>query len=471
MNPGERRQAYITGGLGLVDRELQGGRTGVVVTGLALRSSETGQLVRLGLQKAETSRCLRGATDVEDGVVEPVLDAGQLAEHRVAANVQPRVVDRSQPVLDVVASVDAALLVTGRDRGSGGEEPVRGLIPRPVQPVVESSTAIGQLHRLAELAVMRHDVGEVVTAARLQVDIIDRVGQFGGCGDVVAGEFEVTRRRFDPRREQQGAGPVPDRGGVAGRVECGQDPLCASAVAEDDPGPTEPVDDAEREQRVVRWRSRPARRRCWRARPGRRRDARPGDCCAHLGWRIRLRQRTMRRARRGRARTARRRSSLRARTPGCCRAAGSGRAIERTPRRRRSPANGSRAGRPRRSPRLPARRALRGRTRPPAAARRRRRWQGPTGPAGRRGTAARSSIGSSTLSARRRSGLRLVGSLNTLKRSSRRRVISSIDNVLVRAAASSIASGRPSSERHRSRTASVSLAERSGQCVAQWRDG
>ena len=79
----------------------------VVVTGLALRSSEAGQLVRLRLQEAETSRRLRGATDVEDGVVEPVLDAGQLAEHRVAANVQPRVVDRSQPVLDLIASLDA----------------------------------------------------------------------------------------------------------------------------------------------------------------------------------------------------------------------------------------------------------------------------------------------------------------------------------------------------------------------------
>ena len=99
---------------------------------------------------------------------------------------------------------------------------------------------------------MRHDVGEVVTAARLQVDIVDRVGQVGGGGDVVAGELEATDRRFDPPGEQQGVGPVAGRGGVAGRVECGQDPLRASAVAEDDPGPTEPVDEAERDQRVVR---------------------------------------------------------------------------------------------------------------------------------------------------------------------------------------------------------------------------
>ena len=113
MNPGERRQPYVTGGLGLVDRQSEGGGTSVVVTGLALRSSETGQLIRLCLQEAETSRRFRGATEVDDGIVEAVLDAGQFAEHRFAANMQPRVVDRSQPMLDVIDSVDAALLVVG----------------------------------------------------------------------------------------------------------------------------------------------------------------------------------------------------------------------------------------------------------------------------------------------------------------------------------------------------------------------
>ena len=122
------------------------------------------------------------------------------------------------------------------------------------------------------------------------------------------------------------------------------------------------------------------------------------------------------------------------------------------PCRRRSPANGSRAGRPRRSPRPPARRGLRGRTPPPAAVRRRRTWPAPTDRAGRRGTTGRSSTDGRP-SDRRRSGLRLVGSARTRNRSSRRRVISSTDSVLVRAAASSIASGRPSRDRHRSRTA------------------
>ena len=94
MHPGERGHAHVAGRLGLLDRELEGGRAGVVVAGLALGPSEAGQLVRLGLQEAEPSRRLGGAADVDDGVVEPVLEAGELAEHRVAADVQPRVVDR-----------------------------------------------------------------------------------------------------------------------------------------------------------------------------------------------------------------------------------------------------------------------------------------------------------------------------------------------------------------------------------------
>ena len=238
MHPGERGQPHITGGLGLLDREFQGGRTTCVVTGLALGSSETRQLVGLRLQKTEPPRGFGGATEVQHGVVEPVLQAGEFAEDRVAANMQPRVVDRAQPVLHPVDGLDAALLVTGGDRGPSGEQPVRGLVPRPVQPVVEGIAAIGEFHRVSELAVMRHDVGEVVRAASLQVDVIDGVGQFGGRGDVVPGEVKVTRRRFDPRREQQGAGPVPGRRGVAGRGECGQDPLLHLCCRRGRPRPT-----------------------------------------------------------------------------------------------------------------------------------------------------------------------------------------------------------------------------------------
>ena len=99
---------------------------------------------------------------------------------------------------------------------------------------------------------MRHDVRKVVTAARLEVDVVDRVGECAGRADVFACEVEVTGRRFDPRGEQQRGGPPLVWGCVAGGVECGQNSLCASAVAEDDPCPTEPVDDVEREERIVR---------------------------------------------------------------------------------------------------------------------------------------------------------------------------------------------------------------------------
>ena len=95
MDAGERRQPHVAGRFGLLDRELQRGGAGLVVTGLALRTPEAGELVGLRLQEAEPSRRLRRTTDVEDGIVEPMLDAGELAEHRVAANVEPRVVDHA----------------------------------------------------------------------------------------------------------------------------------------------------------------------------------------------------------------------------------------------------------------------------------------------------------------------------------------------------------------------------------------
>ena len=61
------------------------------------RSAEAGDLVGLGLQVAASPRRLGGPGDVGDRVVEPVLESGQLAEHGVAAHVQPRVVDLGEP--------------------------------------------------------------------------------------------------------------------------------------------------------------------------------------------------------------------------------------------------------------------------------------------------------------------------------------------------------------------------------------
>ena len=55
MDPGEGCQADVTGGFGLIDCQLQGGRSGLVVARLALRSSEAGKLVGLGLLEAKLS--------------------------------------------------------------------------------------------------------------------------------------------------------------------------------------------------------------------------------------------------------------------------------------------------------------------------------------------------------------------------------------------------------------------------------
>ena len=65
VDAGERRQAYVAGGLGLLDRELQRGGAGRVVARLALRASEARDLVGLRLQEAEPPRRLRGAADVQ----------------------------------------------------------------------------------------------------------------------------------------------------------------------------------------------------------------------------------------------------------------------------------------------------------------------------------------------------------------------------------------------------------------------
>ena len=386
-----------------------------------------------------------------DGVVEAVLDAGQLAEHRVAADVQPRVVDDARASAATWSRASrGARAVAGRDRGAGGEERVRGLVPRPVEPVVERAAAVGERQRLLPLAVVRHDVGEVVGAARLQVGVVDRVGELGRGGDVPAGGLEVARRRLDPGGEQErgrpgrAAGAASPAASSAARSRCA--PRLSPRTIHAQPNP---LAMRERAQRVVR-----------RA-PGQR-----GVDVGALGPGEREVLGLPRAAHALRSTTA----AASANHAACAarRALGQpglGHRLEReradaveqpvarrARRRRRSPASGSRAGRPRRSPPPAARRARRARTRPPAAARRRRTWPAPRGRAGRRGTAGRSSTRSSPCSARRRSGLRLVGSLSTVKRSSRRRAISSTDSVLVRAAASSIASGRPSSERHSSRT-------------------
>ena len=67
----------------------------------------------------------------------------------------------------------------------------------------------------------------------------------------MARSFEVSGRRLQPSGEQQGRGPIDRRGGFAGGVESGRDALCTPGVTEHDPGPSEPVHDAQREEGFV----------------------------------------------------------------------------------------------------------------------------------------------------------------------------------------------------------------------------
>ena len=85
MDPGERGQPHIAGG--------RPGRSRVPGWRTPRRSRQpgiapardAGELVRLRLQEAEPPRYLCGTTEVSEGVVDAVLDAGLLAEHRVPA--------------------------------------------------------------------------------------------------------------------------------------------------------------------------------------------------------------------------------------------------------------------------------------------------------------------------------------------------------------------------------------------------
>ena len=153
MDAAERGEPDVAGGLGLGDPELERRGARLVVAGLALRAAEARELVGLGLQEAEPAGRLGGPADVRDGVVEAVLDARELAEHRVAADVQPRVVDDARASARTSSRACAARDdVAGRDRGARGEERVRGLVPGAVEPVVQLPRAVGERQRLLPLA-------------------------------------------------------------------------------------------------------------------------------------------------------------------------------------------------------------------------------------------------------------------------------------------------------------------------------
>ena len=65
-----------------------------------------------------------------------MLEPGQLAEHGFPADMQPRVIDLTQPASHPVGGVDGACHVAGGVAGSGGEQCVRGWFQGPIQRVV-----------------------------------------------------------------------------------------------------------------------------------------------------------------------------------------------------------------------------------------------------------------------------------------------------------------------------------------------
>ncbi len=145
---------------------------------------------------------------------------------------------------------------------------------------VQRVGAVGELQRVIPLAFVRHHVGEVVAAARLQVDVDDVVGDLRACPTCVAASFQIAGRRLDPSREQQRDGTISWRCFRAGGGQRASDPLRAATVAEHDPRPAEAVHDVECEPEARASRSTTVRHRCSPARYERRRGADPVHGCA-----------------------------------------------------------------------------------------------------------------------------------------------------------------------------------------------
>ena len=163
----ERSHPHVADGLGLLDREAEARRAGLVVTGLTLRPTQRRLLIRLGLEVAAATRHRDRAFQVSHGVVEPSFEPGQLAEHRLTARVEPRVVDHREATLDLAAKLDRASPIGGRRRRAQREQRVRRAVPRRPVVAVESAGLRGELDRLREVTLVRDDVREVVQALRL----------------------------------------------------------------------------------------------------------------------------------------------------------------------------------------------------------------------------------------------------------------------------------------------------------------
>ena len=192
--------------------------------------------------KPETAHVRHSAPEVDDGIVESVLDAG-LSSPRTASrsNVEPWVVNRSQPVLDVVHASMLRFFVSGSRSQLGRRDEVPWPDPTAVAARVECIAAIGELESVAGLPPWskRRARGSNNVAPAGRHD--HACGHLSRCGDVVEQSSRRPRRRLDPGREQQGSGPVSVGGGIACRIERSQDPSRPGRHRRTNSTPTEPV--------------------------------------------------------------------------------------------------------------------------------------------------------------------------------------------------------------------------------------
>ncbi len=352
--------------------------------------------------------------------------------------------------------VDGAGQVAEDHPGERGQHQVGGDLPVGAERPGGGDAGLGLGEGLLRPALLDPEEGQVPVDLGGEAGVVEVGHQGDGGVDVGLGPGHVARRRLQPAGQEVAGGavarghPVPRRGH---RLPEASGP--GDAVAEHDPRPPETEGDAQPRSPGRGGRSRPGRRRC---RPARHAPAATQARLARappLGPApVRDRPEPVGVGRPGLRRPARDLQALDGVGPD---------AVEQAvPQLRRPPPSSTATSerstsRPSTSTATDLGTPSAPRTCSAAASGRRpgEHRRAPRGHAGRRGRAGRSSTPMAAARARRRSGRRLVGSCSRANRSSSRREISWTDSDRTRAAASSMASGRPSSDRHTSSTSSA----------------
>ena len=282
MHPGERRQAHVAGGLGLVDRELQGGGAGRRSRrpGTArVRGSRPGTPRSAGSRAVATSpprdRCGRRRRRTGAGCG-PARRASRRGE-RAATGRRP-----SQPVLDLIGGLDAALVVAGGDRGarrrraSSRPGPTAGPARRRARGCDRSAPSPDGTRRDATRR-RRGSSSSAPAGRRRRSRRPARWRRRCGRGRARGGRSTLrSTPRAGGRRPGLGLAAASPAASSAARIRCA--PLLSPRTTQAQPNPLTML---EREQRVVRGAPGQGGVDVGALGPGERRGARPGDCCAH----------------------------------------------------------------------------------------------------------------------------------------------------------------------------------------------